>query len=663
MTVIQETADAAENSSTAYVLQPWDAFWGDISSTSDEDWVAINLVAGESYNVRVLGGSYPGELSDPYMRIYNSIGQEIAIDGSTLAGSATTHLRFTATESGTFYIETDAQLHGTGEYRLHVEHVTEGSNQELADFLRVGYEAAYDYSNAYWDTSVSNALTVNINAISAGAQKLALWALDGWSMVADLTFSVTNGLADITFEDSDNSGAYAYWSSSGGYITEATVNIPDNWSDVSDGEIGGYGFQTYMHEIGHALGLGHQGTYNGAATFGIHNTFTNDSWQRSIMSYFAQDENTFTDADFAYVITPMMADIIAIQDVYGVADTGSVTDGDTVYGNNTSLSNSLGVYFDALNGGPDLGVKEYNPVALTIFDRGGDDTFDLGNNTTNDRIDMRQGSFSDIGGLVGNVAISMGTLIEELIAGSGDNWISGNGIANRIFGNDGNDWMIGRHGQDYMEGGAGDDTIYGGAHNDYLLGGLGHDLIGGGGGADQIGGEDGNDELYGWGGNDVAWGGNGNDILGGYKGHDELYGGAGHDELWGGDGDDSLGGGAGDDTIGSGTGSDTIWGGSGADTIYAGYGNDLITAGADNDLINGGAGADVFIFNANHGADTIYDFAQGEDLIRFAISGLDYDGLNISYANDDAVVDYGSGTILLSDIEPDSLSGSDFDFV
>lgn len=663
MTVITETADAAENASTAYVMQPWDAFWGEISSVLDEDWVAISLVAGESYNIRILGGLSLGELGDPYMRLYNSIGQEIAIDGSNLAGSATSHLRFTATESGTFYIEADAQLLGTGEYRLHVEHVTEGTTQDLADFLQSGYDAAYDYTSVQFDTRFSNALTVNINAISAGAQKLALWALEGWSMVADLTFSVTSGIADITFEDSDNSGAYASWSYSGGYITQATVNIPDNWSDVSDGEIGGYGFQTYLHEIGHALGLGHQGTYNGNATYDIHNTFTNDSWQQSVMSYFAQDENTNTDADFAYVITPMLADIMAIQNVYGAAAAGTATDGDTVYGNNTTLNNSLGVYFDAANGGPDLGVKEFNPISLTLFDHGGNDTLDLTNNTTDDRIDIRQGSFSDVGGLIGNVAVAVGTVIEDMFAGSGNDWASGNGAGNEIHGNDGNDRLLGRGGKDYLDGGAGDDIIFGGGQADYILGGLGNDEVAGGGGADQISGGDGDDELYTWGGNDIAWGGAGHDILGGYKGHDELYGGAGNDEVWGGDGNDLLGGGAGNDTIGGGTGSDTIWGGGGIDRIYAGAGDDLITAGSGDDLINGGNGADVFIFNFDHGTDTIFDFIQGDDLIRFAIDGLDYLGLNISYADNDATVDYGSGTILLSDITPDSLSGSDFDFV
>ncbi|MGI9356430.1 MAG: pre-peptidase C-terminal domain-containing protein, partial [Rhizobiaceae bacterium] len=135
--------------------------------------------------------------------------------------------------------------------------------------------------------------------------------------LGDYRIEVRDGLtsADITFDD-ENSGAYAQFSTSGGYITSADINIHSNWAGGAN-RTDGYYYQTYLHEIGHAVGLGHAGNYNGTATYGIDNHYLNDSWQASIMSYFDQVENSYIDASFAYVITPQVADIIAVQDLYG----------------------------------------------------------------------------------------------------------------------------------------------------------------------------------------------------------------------------------------------------------------------------------------------------------------------------------------------------------
>ena len=59
-------------------------------------------------------------------------------------------------------------------------------------------------------------------------------------------------------------------------------------------------------------------------------------------------------------------------------------------------------------------------------------------------------------------------------------------------------------------------------------------------------------------------------------------------------------------------------GGSGNDTIDAGGGNDTLIGGAGDDILRGGGGDDVFVFNANHGSDTIEGFRIGKDKIEFA---------------------------------------------
>jgi serralysin len=56
---------------------------------------------------------------------------------------------------------------------------------------------------------------------------------------------------------------------------------------------GGYGFITYLHEIGHALGLSHPGTYNagqGTLSYGNSAEYFQDTRKYTVMSYWDADE-------------------------------------------------------------------------------------------------------------------------------------------------------------------------------------------------------------------------------------------------------------------------------------------------------------------------------------------------------------------------------------
>ena len=139
---------------------------------------------------------------------------------------------------------------------------------------------------------------------------------------------------------------------------------PKGWLNAYGTEINSYSFQTYIHEIGHALGLRHGGNYNGSATYGVHNHYLNDSWQATVMSYFSQTENTYINASYAYVITPMVADIIAVQDLYGTPT--NIRTGATVYGNNSNAGGYLETFFDS-----------NQTAAMTVYDNGGTDLFDF----------------------------------------------------------------------------------------------------------------------------------------------------------------------------------------------------------------------------------------------------------------------------------------------
>ena len=55
MAIINETADALETTSTQYSMSVGDTFKGTISNTTDEDWVEIQLTAGEYYEFNFNG--------------------------------------------------------------------------------------------------------------------------------------------------------------------------------------------------------------------------------------------------------------------------------------------------------------------------------------------------------------------------------------------------------------------------------------------------------------------------------------------------------------------------------------------------------------------------------------------------------------------------------
>ncbi|MCF6274550.1 MAG: M66 family metalloprotease, partial [Robiginitomaculum sp.] len=98
-------------------------------------------------------------------------------------------------------------------------------------------------------------------------------------------------------------------------MTSASVMVTTGWLTQFGTGYNSYSFETYIHEVGHALGLGHAGNYNGNATYGTDNYYLNDSLAYTIMSYMNahNDEfsgpNTFVDASFRYMLTPQIADI------------------------------------------------------------------------------------------------------------------------------------------------------------------------------------------------------------------------------------------------------------------------------------------------------------------------------------------------------------------
>ncbi len=400
-------------------------------------------------------------------------------------------------------------------------------------------------------------LTANITELTAEGQQLARWALDAWSNVTGIEFRFVTGDADITFDDDEPGASGGPTEGVGSEIRKAHVNVGVDFLDKFGATIDSYSFQAYIHEIGHALGLGHAGDYNATddytPTYEDDAKFLNDSWQATVMSYFDQTENTYVDGSYALVVTPMIADIIAIQNLYGVP--ASINPGDTVYGYESNVGGYLGQLFAAMSGEePDADVYANEAVALTIYDGGGFDTLDLWWDGDDQRVDLRPEGISDVLGRTGNLSIARGTVIEHFVAGTGDDTVMGNSAANLLQGNLGDDTLAGGAGDDLLEGGPGADRLEGGEGDDaasyhWSDAGVRVDLGAGtaaGGdargdsinGVEHLFGSAHRDTLTGDGDTNWLWGEEGDDQLSGLGGDDWLNGGAGDDVLLGGRGDD-----------------------------------------------------------------------------------------------------------------------------
>jgi serralysin len=434
-------------------------------------------------------------------------------------------------------------------------------------------------------------------------QAAARRILAAYSSVANLSFAETrpDGSADIRLAQSGvPSTAWAYELGGG--------NDGDIWfksnGTYENPVAGNYAYLTFMHELGHALGLDH-GHEDGFGAL----SFPRDSLEYSVMTYrsYVGDDPSggYSEAPTSYPQTPMMLDVAALQQLYG--PNFGTQSGDTTYRWDPGTGE---MSIDGVRQGAPAG----NRVFMTLWDGGGHDTYDLSAYSTGVTIDLRPGSWSKTShaqlaslsgdgrhmaaGTIANALLynsDARSLIENAIGGAGDNLILGNQAGNILSAGGGRDLIYGNLGADIIYGNQGQDTLFGGQDTDHMFAG---------------------------------------------KDADVAYGNLGDDQIYGNMGDDDL------------------FGGAGSDFIHGGQGDDLITGGLGNDVLIGGLGADTFVFRPGHGADLIFGFDvdQGD---RLSLSGQSYQ-LGDDGHGGTLVLLSGGGTIDVAGISPGRLSGSAF---
>ena len=127
MAMIEESAtrDAAASVETAYTVSVGDEFKGVLSTNADEDWVAVELLAGRGYDIK-LEGIGPEAVTDTVLRVFDANGKEVASndDIEWEALELFSRVEFTPDESGVYYLSaaghSGADLDNTGAYRITV---------------------------------------------------------------------------------------------------------------------------------------------------------------------------------------------------------------------------------------------------------------------------------------------------------------------------------------------------------------------------------------------------------------------------------------------------------------------------------------------------------------------------------------------------------------
>jgi Ca2+-binding RTX toxin-like protein len=314
---------------------------------------------------------------------------------------------------------------------------------------------------------------------------------------------------------------------------------------------------------------------------------------------------------------------------------------------------------DFLDGGLGPDVMDGGP---------GDDTAGYGPRTENVRASI-DGAANDGSDLDRNLAYpdsgqtdSIGTDVENVRGGAGDDVLRGDANANFLDGGGGNDLISGAEGRDALEGGPGNDSLEGGDDGDSLDGGAGDDSLDGGFGGDSLAGGEGVDladystkvDPISATANGAADDGTSNE--GDYMGSDieSITGGPANDVLVANDGNGVLSGGDGDDTLDGAGGADTIVGGSGLDTVNyssrsAALSVDLATPGGDgqageNDNVTdsvekvfGGSGDDTL---AGDGNANLLSGGAGNDTLSgrggddFELGGAGIDTISGNEGND-----------------------------
>ena len=337
-----------------------------------------------------------------------------------------------------------------------------GKSEDYGSFL--DYLGALDRSLT--PAIAAGTLRINVYELNDHPEykAAAIGALQMWSSVTPLKFEIVD---DAPFDRTTDwmevvSPELGEEDDGSAFSANRYVSIGQRFHDTEPDktDIGGYVFNSFIHEFGHEFGLNHPGLYNYSGPGGVQiNYLNNATWiydrqQYSVMSYF--DGIDVGETSRWSASTPLMADIEAvIRRFFSTVDANGVrtyqhidlNTGDNVYG-----FGSTQYGYQLTSSGPQ------HDIGFVIHDTGGTDTIDFSGSTAGTILDLRAGQFSSVNGHSNNVSIFAGHNAD------GTDYYIENGIGSRyddiLIGNDGANVLDGRGGDDRMAGYGGDDTYF-----------------------------------------------------------------------------------------------------------------------------------------------------------------------------------------------------------
>jgi uncharacterized repeat protein (TIGR02059 family) len=341
------------------------------------------------------------------------------------------------------------------------------------------------YSNEIaWSSTVKNNIQNTLSVLSSFANlkfsALTDYDTSGWGLlsiaspadvglVSDINISLMNANSSSFLGISSGSTDLLGYTGSRGDVFINATGSAFTYEGVTFAD-STKSRQVLMHELLHSLGLSHPFNTNAIVKpnyaellsagfnklgFVINDKNSINKEYFSIMSY--DDESSIS---YINAYTPMIFDVIALQNAYGEGN------GTTSNSNDNIIAGNVGY--------------------RTYFDTGGIDTIDLNY--------YEDGAYINLGVTIKNANHLVGVIMtrtdgiatfsgespqnlrwlygeyENVNGGLGSDLITGNDLDNKISAGDGNDFITGSGGNDIINGGVGQDTIYfSGKYSDYKI--------------------------------------------------------------------------------------------------------------------------------------------------------------------------------------------------